>query len=108
MRELGRIGPPARSALPRILEVLTADDPTSRYEAAEAAIRIAPGDCERAMTILRAGLKKKNDRSEALSALRRLGPLARDSVPELQSLLKSDDKVEREAVEETLRHVTAK
>ena len=87
---------------------MNADDSSCRYDAAEAAIRIVPEDCERAMTMLRAGLKKKNDRSEALGALRRLGPLARESVPELQALLKSDDKSDREAVQETLRQVTAK
>src|SRR5262249_6945218 len=41
-RALGRIGPPARDAVPGLLDLLSAADPTPRATAAEALKRIDP------------------------------------------------------------------
>jgi HEAT repeat protein len=106
LRTLGRIGPFARLAIPVVSVVMANDDSSNRFDAAEALIRIAPDDCAKAMTMLRAGLKKRSDRDEALAAIRRLGPLAKDVVPALQALLTSDDRHEREAAESALRLIT--
>jgi HEAT repeat protein len=92
LEALAGMGPDAAPAVGPLLVVLARDrDDPFWADVAGAVVRIAPARSAPAMKALRDALRSANGElaDEALDVLERLGPLAREAVPELTELLRS-------------------
>ncbi|MFO0947145.1 MAG: HEAT repeat domain-containing protein [Planctomycetota bacterium] len=92
---LGKIGPPAKSAMPELKKLLEDNDPVVCTAAAFAVLRIEPGDKalgESALTALENGLASTDERAriESARALGHVGSIAAKTVPSLCKALKDD------------------
>lgn len=102
---LGYIGPPARQAIPAIVEKLKID---SGYElpacAVQALKEIGPEGVEAGVAYLKRALKDKNRRVRYLAAdsLHILGIAAKAALPDLQAALADEYDAVRDSVAETL------
>ncbi len=86
---LARIGPPARAAVPTLLEDFERGDAELRFRAALALVKIT-GDVKRYLPALAEGLSSPNIhiRRDAAEALGQIGPAAKGAVPALIRVLK--------------------
>jgi HEAT repeat protein len=106
---LGKIGPAAKAALPRLLEVTAADEsPAVRIEALQAVPLIAP-DSSETITTLAQALSDPHSyvRNAAARELSVLGEKAIAAVPALITALQDPDEKVREAALQALRHQQA-
>jgi HEAT repeat protein len=96
---LQRIGPPAKSALPALAELLTDDGPFHRYVAL-AMIAIDPVDTNPAFKWVRTEMLNTTDDGDAYELAERLpalGANGKSLVPDLVALLKSEKASVRES-----------
>jgi HEAT repeat protein len=107
MIHLGSIGPAAVDAIPGLTNVLKrAESCYQRVLAAAALAEIDRPNCKLTIPVLREGLKDKQaTQMAAAAALRRMGPAAREAVPDLKALLLSDDEVARDAASRALKAI---
>lgn len=110
---LGRIGPAAKAALPRLLELSKSDDEIMATVAAWAALKIEPADAaliETAIPLLRRAIRGDRDmvRLEAAVALGDIGKAAATAIPILE-LVSEEDPLPgvRAAAAEAIRKIRA-
>jgi HEAT repeat protein len=83
-RDLPRLGPPAKAALPALKKLLDDEKPEVRLEAAITLVALDGAEAKGAVPALIAGLKMGDAAAtRAAKALGELGPAAKDAVPEL-------------------------
>lgn len=92
---LGRIGPAAKAALPRLLDLTAADDEILATVAVWAALKIEPTDAalvDRAIPLLRRALQGDRDmaRLEAAVSLGEIGKAAGAAIPLLELVAEED------------------
>lgn len=99
MMILGKIGPAAKPAVPRLLETLKSDS-RSRIAAALALVQIQPDLSPQVIPEIIRELKSQDHyrRIYATSALGEIGPAAKKALPDLKEMLK-DPHVAKEATE---------
>lgn len=87
---LGRIGPPARAAVPRLVAAIRTGPADVGWVAAVALIRIDPAAAEPAIPVLIEGLKNSDERArwDARRCFIALGPTFEKAIPALLELLK--------------------
>src|SRR5262249_39687178 len=111
-RALGRCGPAAAAAVPALVKRLRDSEAGVRVAAAEALLRIAGdrNESAEAVKVLSEGLTAEDvwDRGEAVRAIGRLGPLARETLPGLKKLRDAPDPHLRAAVAAALARVEGK
>jgi HEAT repeat protein len=107
--ELGRIGPPARDALPALREALKDKNPWVQMAAAEAAFRIDQDQAKVTVPVLLDILKQEkkhsNARMHAIEVLGQMGPTARDAAPALRTILKDAKEPYRPSVAGSLLRI---
>jgi HEAT repeat protein len=101
-RALGRIGPDAAEAIPVLERALDNEDYVYRVEAALALWRIS--QYPQALDVLQAVIRENPAEGpyEAIMALPKLGPVAREAVPTLVATLKHEDPDTRRAAAKVL------
>lgn len=104
---LGKIGPTAKAAIPRLRELLSSTDPRARLISLWALLQITPDDAEiiqAAVPALTEALTDSREvvRREAAAALGRIGPKAAASLPALEQLLRDRDSAVRQAAEQAI------
>jgi HEAT repeat protein len=92
---LGRIGPAAKAALPRLLELTTSDDEIMATVAVWSALKIDPADATlvgKAIPLLRQALRGDRDmvRLEAAVSLGDMGKAAESAIPLLELVAEED------------------
>jgi hypothetical protein len=106
---LGEIGPPARSAVPRLERLVAAqnEDGFSALSAAAALCRIVPETQERGLRMLTEALAdpKGSHRYQAAVKLGELGSSAQQALPVLEAAAKDEDPFLREAASRALAKV---
>ena len=87
---LGDIGPDARSAVPALFKLLDSEDDR---DAARGALREIDDADATAVPILTEALKSEDRRRRfyAISLLRKVGPAAKEALPELQRIAEEDE-----------------
>lgn len=90
LKQLGCMGEDAKSAVPEIEKLLKHKKEEIRDAAIDALVRI--GTVDQAVTLLRDEMKNREQPYAEVAAerLARLGPLARDAIPDLEAKLKSN------------------
>ena len=94
--ELGRFGPPAKAAIPVLLQILKGHDPSTRGAAAVALGGIH-SEPDAVVPALIACLEDPDMDEAAAEALGKFGPLAKAAVPKMLPLLLDGDKETRHA-----------
>ena len=107
---LGKIGKPAAVAVPKLKKMMADKDEFTTLASAWALAHIEPASAEIAQVsvpLLISGLKSPEPviRREAIVALGRLGPLAKDAVPALKELARGKDVVIRDTANEALKSI---
>lgn len=108
---LGECGPIASAAVPALVHRLKDKQDDVRIAAAEALLKIAPEkNHEAAIGVLTEELKNRDvlTRILAAEALGRLGPVAQETAPALESVLKAPEAEVRQAAEQALKKITSK
>ena len=103
----GSIGPSASTVIPVLLNNLESRDEFLQFISAWAFVQISPPANEvaaRCIVPLIKGLKVSDPqaRSEAALALARLGPAAREAIPDLRQIARDDDATVRQSVAQAL------
>ena len=103
----GSIGPSASGVIPVLLKNLESRDEFLQFMSAWAFVQISPPANEvtaRCLQPLMKGLKLSDPRarSEAALALARLGPAAREAIPDLRQIARDDDATVRQSVAQAL------
>jgi len=104
---LAHIGPPAKAAVPALIEIAKTDkNPAAKREAFMALGSI--GQAEAGASVATAALEDPDERVviAACYALAQMGPAAREAVPALRKLAKSDDDAIREEAGKALKAVS--
>jgi HEAT repeat protein len=86
---LGRMGPSARSVLPRLSQMLSAQEPTVRWAAVRAMSQIGGDDARPAVDFMVRTLKGGATEVEGYNSmiyLALLGPVAKDAIPTIRSV----------------------
>jgi HEAT repeat protein len=100
-RLIGDFGPPAKAAVPVLIQALKGSD-KAVHEAAIAALGKIHSEPETVIPLLIPYLDDENVNDEAADALANYGRLAKPAVPKLIPLLKARDKDAREAAQKAL------
>jgi HEAT repeat protein len=89
---LGAIGPPAKPAVPAILNLCQSADPKIRLAAAQALVNIDPRQASHVVPVLIDSLQNADSlvRDDAARMLGELGPVAKDAAPALLAGLQSE------------------
>jgi hypothetical protein len=103
-QNIGELGPPARAAVPRLIEALKGKD-TVVHEAAVAALGKIHSDPEVVIPLLIGYLDDDSINDEAALALAGYGSLAKAAVPKIIPLLHAPDKDAQAAGKEALRKI---
>jgi HEAT repeat protein len=106
-RILAALGPEAKDALAAIENLLASEDEGLRFEAAFTHWRIS-GNADPAAKVLAEGVKDR-DRGVCVMALEKLGkmgPAAREAVPDIEKHLKSRSKSVRKAAKEAIEKIS--
>jgi len=90
---LGRIGPPAKEAVPALIKALSSENSGIQASASAALGEIGPAAKEAVPALIKA-LSSENIRvrASASAALGQIGPAAKDAVPALTQTLSTDDQ----------------
>jgi HEAT repeat protein len=103
---LARIGPPAKAAVPALIEALGDKNPETRSEVLFALAAIGPGAKQAVPAVARAlGDPEMDVRYAACYALGKIGPAAMSAKAELQKRLTSPDRFLRQASAWALAHI---
>lgn len=110
---LGKMGPSAVEALPKLMAAAKSSDEQNRIVGTWALLQVAPDDPETmkmALPLLIGALKSERElvRLEAALALGRLGAKAKSSVPALEALQGDPDADVRVAAQEAIKLITGK
>jgi HEAT repeat protein len=91
---LMRLSPLARDAVPELTDLLT--DPSSRAEAAQALVRIDPGQAEKVVPLLIKDLRAPDEklRQRAAAALGTIGPAAKAAVADIVKAIREGQLTE--------------
>ena len=103
---LGKMGPPARSAVPTLFKMLESE--TDRDWARQALRDIDDAE-PAALPILIAALKgeERSARYYAVFFLKKLGPAAKDALPDLRKLAEDDSRRFRDSVQAAIASIEA-
>jgi hypothetical protein len=103
------VSAPVETFLPKLEEKLAPEhDPRKLYSFARSILRIDPADHEAHLTLMNLIEQRTVADTNAINLLRVTGPDAKEAVPVLQEVLKSDDKGLRDAAAAALRRIQAK
>jgi len=106
-RALGNMGPDAKRAVPELVKLL--ENASMRAAAAEALAKLDPAENEKHIPIFVKALRSAIawQRRDAIHALGRMGPAAKEAVPALEELLYDLDKSVRSAAAEAIEEIRA-
>jgi HEAT repeat protein len=106
---LKKIGVPAAEFVPQLKAGLNSKDQMKRFRAAQRVMSVAPADADaHRVLVLGATEAASPVRYLAVEELGKAGPAAKDAIPALRELLKSNDRALASAAAEALKEIEAK
>jgi HEAT repeat protein/beta-lactamase regulating signal transducer with metallopeptidase domain len=105
IESLGSIGAGAR-AVPTVSRWLLDQDHNTRQSAFNYLQQLKPEEVKEAVPALMALLKEPNWQANAVQELTRIGPAAKEAIPALNELLRSDDAILRKRAIEALKKIS--
>jgi HEAT repeat protein len=106
---LKKIGVPAAEFVPQLKAGLNSKDQMKRFRAAQRVMSVAPADADAHRVLVRAATETDSPvRYIAVEELAKAGPAAKEAIPVLRELLKSNDRALASAAAEALKEIEAK